>query len=137
MARASQLTHVGELVEADLYAAREAAWRAFFAGDTRELMRSLPENFVGVGWGGGPWTNRAKVIADSRTFAVAGGKLLRLEFPRSEIQLFGDVAVIFSEYVAEVFSDGKTVTQTGRATEVFVKQGDGWIHPSWHLDSGL
>src|SRR5262249_18622877 len=102
----------------------------------KELMRSLPEDFVGVGWGGGFWSNRNKVIADARTFSVGGGKLVRLAFPRTEIQLFGDVAVIFSEYDVEIFSEGRHTTQGGRATEVFVKKGEGWIHPSWPLDSG-
>jgi ketosteroid isomerase-like protein len=123
-------------VRAALLAVRDTAWRAWFAGERAVLAHMLPEQFIGIGWGDGPWSGRDQTIDASAGFAAQGGKLLRLEFPRTEIQRFGDVAVLYSEFVVEFEVGGQRTTQQGRATEVFVKQGRAWTHPAWHLDSG-
>ncbi len=119
-----------------LYAVRDTAWRAWFAGDRGVLSHMLPEEFIGIGWGDGPWSGRDQTLDASAGFAAQGGKLLRLEFPRTEIQRFGDVAVLYSEFLVEFEVGGERTTQRGRATEVFVKRGRAWVHPAWHLDSG-
>jgi hypothetical protein len=38
-------------------------------------------------------------------FHATGGKLVRLEFPRTEIQHLGDVAIVWSGYVVETEVD--------------------------------
>lgn len=121
---------------ADLLATRETAWRAWFSGDRATLETMLPAEFIGIGWGEGPWSDRAASLAASEGFASGGGKLTLLEFPRTEIQVYGDVAVVYSEYRVSFTADGQVVDQAGRATEVFVKRGGRWLHPAWHLDSG-
>lgn len=122
--------------KADLLATRETAWRAWFAGDRATLESMLPAEFIGIGWGEGPWSDRAASLAGSEEFARGGGKLSLLEFPRTEIQVYGDVAVVYSTYKVGFTAGGEQVVQEGRATEIFVKRGGRWLHPSWHLDSG-
>lgn len=120
----------------ELLATREAAWRAWFSGDRATLEAMLPPDFIGIGWGGGAWNNRESSLAESETFARGGGKLTLLEFPRTEIQVYGDVAVVYSDYKVGYSTGGEPVIQSGRATEVFVRRGGRWLHPAWHLDSG-
>ena len=62
---------------------------------------------------------------------------MRLEYPRTEIRLYGDVAILYTTYVFEVESpDGKRETSAGRGTEIFVRRNGRWVNPGWHLDSG-
>ena len=35
-------------------------------------------------------------------FHAKGGSLVRLEFPRTEVQRFGDVAIVWSSYIVEI-----------------------------------
>jgi Domain of unknown function (DUF4440) len=127
---------LSEKDKSELLATRELAWRAFFAGDRATLDAMLPAEFIGIGWGGGAWRDKASTLASSEEFARAGGKLKTLEFLRTELQVYGDAVIVFSDYKVGLLSDGQDVTQAGRATEVFVKRNGKWLHPSWHLDSG-
>ena len=122
--------------KADLLATRELAWRAWFGGDKATLEAMLPTEFIGVGWGEGPWSSKAESIAGSQEFARNGGKLTSLDFPKTEIQAYGDVAFVYSTYKVTFTAGGQDVVQEGRATEVFVKKDGKWLHPGWHLDSG-
>ena len=131
-----QITHVDPAVEQQIVAIRDTAWRAYFANDQATMARLFPADFISIGWSGGPWLDRAGTLADAASFASHGGKLVALEFPHTEIQLFGDVAVVFSMYVVDFNYDAITSRQSGRATEVFQRKDGHWIHPSWHLDSG-
>ncbi len=42
-----------------------------------------------------------------RNFTPNGGKLVRLEFPHTEVQHFGDFAIVWSQYLAETETNGK------------------------------
>ena len=77
----AQSTTLDAKSRADLLATRELAWRAWFAGDNATLEAMLPAEFIGVGWGEGPWSTKAQSIASSQEFAAGGGKLTTLEFP--------------------------------------------------------
>ena len=132
----NQITHVDPAIQQQIVAIRDTAWRAYFANDQATMGRLFPANFISVGWSGGPWLDRAGTLADAAQFAAKGGSLVALEFPHTEIQLFGDVAVVYSLYIVEFNYEGITSRQSGRATEVFQKKDGHWIHPSWHLDSG-
>ncbi len=135
-ALAQQPETLDEKSRADLLATRERAWRAWFSGDRATLEAMLPPDFIGIGWGGGAWNNRESSLAQSETFAREGGKLTLLEFPRTEIQVYGDVAVVYSDYQVGYRTGGESVIQSGRATEVFLRRNGRWLHPAWHLDSG-
>ena len=132
----AQATTLDAKSKADLLATRELAWRAWFAGDNATLEAMLPVEFIGVGWGEGPWSSKAQSIASSQEFAAGGGKLTTLEFPKTEIQAYGDVAFVYSTYKVAFTAGGQPVVQEGRSTEVFVRKNGKWLHPGWHLDSG-
>jgi hypothetical protein len=73
---------------------------------------------------------------DADQFAKSGGKLLKLEFPKTEIQVYGYTAVVYSNYSYELETGGQRLTQAGRVTEVFVLRKGQWVNPGWHMDSG-
>jgi hypothetical protein len=60
----------------------------------------------------------------------------RLEFPRTVVQAYGDVAILYTTYVYDVVSPSGKETFAGRGTEVFVRRGKRWVNAGWHLDSG-
>jgi ketosteroid isomerase-like protein len=119
-----------------LLEARESVWRSFFAGDVATLQKLLPEELITVepntpGFGG-----RQAALDESAQFAKNGGKLTKLEFPKTEIQVYGDTAILYSVYVYEFDNNGKHNRTTGRATEIFVKKNGQWVNPAWHMDLG-
>ncbi len=116
--------------------AREAVWRAYFAGDRGTLEKLLPEELLTIEPSSGDWGNRNSVIDASARFASSGGKLVRLEFPKTEIQVYGYTAIVYSNYIYEVEQGGKRSANSGRATEVFVYHNGAWVNPSWHMDAG-
>jgi ketosteroid isomerase-like protein len=75
-----------------------------------------------------------EVFQSAADFQAGGGKLVRLEFPRMEVQRFGDVAIIWSQYVVETQMNGKRSSSSGRVREVFVKRNGKWTNPGWHTD---
>ena len=117
-----------------LLSVREAVWRAWFAGDTKALEELVPPETIVMSGGEEKWKNQADVIRTAAEFHDKGGKLVRLEFPRTEVQHFGDVAVVWSSYVVEVEVDGKRSSSLSRVTEIFVWQHGRWTNPGWHTD---
>ena len=78
-----------------------------------------------------------KAIFDvAARFARSGGKLVKLEFPKTEIQVYGYTAVVYSDYLYELESGGQRHQQSGRVTEIFVLRKGQWVNPGWHMDSG-
>ncbi len=121
----------------ELHAMREDLWRALFANKLAEIEKALPAEVIAINPGEEAWQNRTEVIAAAEKSAAAGVKLIRLEFPRTEIQVFGNVAILYTQYLFEVeHRDGKRETTAGRATEIFVRHSGRWVNPGWHLDSG-
>jgi ketosteroid isomerase-like protein len=114
--------------------AREAVWRAYFAGDRGTLEKLLPEELLTIE-PSGDWGNRRTVFDGSQRFAASGGKLVRLKFPKTEIQVYGYTAIIYSNYTYEIEQAGQRSANSGRATEVFVYRNGAWVNPSWHLDT--
>ncbi len=117
-----------------LLSARRTVWEAWFAGDTTRLEEMLPSDTIVMSAGETSWKNQQDVLREAREFHDSGGKLVRLEFPRTEVQHFGDVAVIWSDYRVELRSSGKKVTSKGRVTEVFVLRNGRWTNPGWHTE---
>lgn len=121
-------------VDQDLLAAREAVWRAYFAGDVQTLAGQLAQDFIGIGMNDDPFADRATALEDARAFHERGGRLVRLSFPETQAQQFGDVVVLYGRYEVVIESDGAERTLRGRLTEVFVRRDGKWLHPGWHLD---
>ena len=116
--------------------AREAVWRAYFAGDRATLEKLIPEEAIAIEAGNDNWSNRQTILDGSERFAKSGGKLVKLEFSKTEIQVYGFTAVVYSNYAYELETGGQHVNQSGRVTEVFVLRKGQWVNPGWHMDSG-
>lgn len=122
--------------DAELLRARETVWRAWFAGDINTLKELVPRETIVMSGGEEQWKHQADVLRTSAEFHARGGKLIQLEFPRTEIQHFGNVAVVWSTYALEIEADGKRSPDFGRVTEIFVWRDGHWMNPGWHTDAG-
>jgi len=131
--RMSDARPLGEAERKEILAAREAVWRAFFAGDTGALTTLLPPELVTIEPGADKFGTRASNLEASRGFAAAGGRLTRLVFPRTEFQAYGQTVILYTTYELDLLADGKTRTERGAATEVFVRRGDRWLNTGWQL----
>src|SRR5689334_14017619 len=137
--RAEQMSHPMNLtpqVRQRILAAREAVWKAWFSNDRAALERLIPEETIAIDNGQEGWANRAAVLEGAKRFAESGGKLVRLEFPKTEIQAYGNTIIIYTTYVYETEVNGQRSTASGRATEMFVRRGDDLLNVGWHMDSG-
>jgi len=121
--------------DAAILKCRESVWRAWFANDAKTLKQLVPANAIAISPSEDQWETQADIFRGAVDFQSQGGKLLRLEFPRSKIQRYGDAAFVYSEFVLETEVGGKRSLATGRATEVFVLRNGHWINPGWHTDS--
>jgi ketosteroid isomerase-like protein len=128
---------LSEQMKKSLLEAREAVWRAFFAGDRATLEKLIPPETVTIEAGeNNNWSNRQVILDGAERFAKGGGKLVNLEFPKTEIQVYGYTAVIYSNYAYELEAGGEHINRTGRVTEVFVLRKGQWVNSGWHMDSG-
>ena len=107
---------------------------AAFAGDGEALGRALPEELVAMNPGEAGWTGRRQVLDGSAALRAAGVKLLRLEFPKTDIQVYGDTAILYSTYLFETEAGGRRESHAGRGTEVYVHRDGRWVNSSWHLE---
>lgn len=115
---------------------REAVWWAWFTNDTTKLHQLLADQVVAINMGDSTWQDRTAVLVGAQQFVKSGGKLVRVTFPKTERQVFGDCAVLYSTYEIELEQDGQKVVQRGRATEMFIWKNGTWQNSGWHLDSG-
>jgi len=137
--RAEQTTRPRTLtpqIRQRILAAREAVWKAWFSNDRAALERLIPEETIAIDNGQEGWSDRAAVLAGAKRFAESGGKLVRLEFPKTEIQVYGNTVIIYTTYLYETEVNGQRSTTSGRATEMFVRRGDDLVNVGWHMDSG-
>ena len=127
---------IGDQMKKRLLDAREAVWRAWFAGDRATLEKLIPQETIAIESEENNWSNRQVILENSQQFAKGGGKLLKLEFPKTEIQMYGATAIVYSNYSYALQVGGQTVNKSGRVTEVFVLRNGQWVNPGWHMDSG-
>ena len=127
-------SRLDERSRAELLAAREQVWRAWFANDSVQLERLLPrDQFLAAG-SDSVWQTREQTLAGSKAFARGGGRLVSIEFPRTEMQVFGDVVVIYTTFRYTTERAGQQHRATGNAVEVFTRRDGRWQNPSWYLD---
>jgi ketosteroid isomerase-like protein len=117
-----------------ILAKRDAVWKAWFSNDRPTLEKLIPEEAIAINSGSKEWSNRAAIFASAKDFAASGAKLVKLEFPKTEIQAYGNTVLIYTSYVYEIEKDGKRTTSSGRGTEMFVRRGDELVNVGWHLD---
>jgi ketosteroid isomerase-like protein len=119
----------------ELLKVRETVWRAWFADDVKSLEALVPPDTIVISSGEEKWKNQAEILQAAAEFHAKGGKLIRLEFPRTEVQRFGNVAITYSQYLYETEMDGKRSLTSGRVTETFVLRNGQWTNPGWHTDT--
>jgi ketosteroid isomerase-like protein len=113
---------------------REAVWRSWFANDAKPLRELVPPETIVISAGEKQWKHQAAVLQSAADFHAQGGKLIRLEFPHTEVQQFGEVAILYSAFRLETEMHGKRSVSSGRATEIFVRHNGQWTNPGWHTD---
>jgi hypothetical protein len=132
----SKPTTVTPEIRAHVLAAREAVWKAWFANDRATLSKLIPDEAIAINSGADTWSNRAAILADAEGFADSGGKLVNLEFPKTEMQIYGNTIIVYTTYRFEIEANGKRTTESGRGTEIFVRRGNELVNTGWHLDAG-
>jgi hypothetical protein len=117
--------------------AREAVWRAYFSDDQATLERLIPAEAIAVNEGSDAWGDRSAILAGAKRFAESGGTLVKLEFPKTEMQIYGNVVILYTSYSYTTETKGIRKTTSGRGTEMFVRRGGTLVNVGWHLDSGI
>ena len=121
--------------EQELLKTREAVWRAWFANDQATLHELVPADTIAINSGEENWEYQPEILQSAIDFQAQGGKLIRLDFPQTEIRRYGDVAILYSHYLYETEVKGKKSVKRGRATEIFVRRNGRWTNPGWQTDS--
>ncbi len=127
---------IGDEMKKRLLDAREAVWRAYFTGDRATLEKPIPQETIAIEAGHDNWSNHQTILNGSVEFAKGAGKLVKLEFPKTEIRVYGAAAFVYSNYSYELEQGGQRIKQSGRVSEVFVLRNGQWVNPGWHMDSG-
>lgn len=127
---------VTDQVRKELLEARATAWGAFFRKDQKVLEDILAPELIAIQQSAERWEDRTRLLKMAKGMSEQGAQLVRLEFPRTEIQLFGDTAILYYTYILEMASQGRVGLDAGRGMEVFVRRDDRWVDVGWHLDSG-
>ncbi|HEV8169821.1 MAG TPA: nuclear transport factor 2 family protein [Pyrinomonadaceae bacterium] len=135
-AQTSQPMTISPQMRQRILAAREAVWKAWFTNDRAALERLIPEETIAIDNGSEGWSDRTAVLDGAKRFVESGGKLVRLEFPKTEIQVYGNTVIVYTTYLYETEMNGNRSTSSGRATEMFVRRGDELVNVGWHMDSG-
>lgn len=119
---------------AALEAVRKAVWVNWFSGDTAALRRVLTPELVAMSPDSPHWQSLSQTIKSSAEFKAGGSQLISVNFDSTATHHFGEVVVMFSHYAVVTQNGQQRSTQKGRATEVFVRNGNRWVHTSWQLD---
>ena len=120
----------------ELLEVRQLVWESYFLNDEARLKELIGEDFITINPGEQHWQNRDEFVAGAKAFVGHQGKLVSLSFPRTEIQDFGDVAVLYSLVQITMESQGKRESLSCRSTEVFQKRSGRWVNTGAHVDSG-
>lgn len=135
--RAEQMSkprNIAPDVREQVLAKRDAVWKAWFANDRPVLEKLIPEEAIAINSDEENWSNREAILAGARAFADSGSKLTKLEFPKTEMQVYGNTVLIYTTYRYEIERNGQRTTTSGRGTEMFVWRGDELVNVGWHLD---
>ena len=111
---------------------REQVWRAWFANDRAKLDQLIPDEALALE-SGDAWQNKAAILAGAKQFADSGARLTKLEFPRTEIQMYGNTIILFTSYRIETEKEGKASTSSGNAIETLVRRDNRLVNTGWIL----
>ena len=59
--------------------------------------------------------------------------MTRITFPSTEIQVYGNTAILYTSYEMDLQTGGQKRTERGMATEVFVNKDGQWLNTGWQL----
>jgi ketosteroid isomerase-like protein len=133
--RASRMSSnavLNDRVKQQILAAREEVWRAWFSNDRVKLDQLIPDEALALE-SGDAWQDKAAILAGAKQFADSGAKLTKLEFPRTEIQMYGNTVILFTSYSLETEKDGKKLASSGNAIETFVRRDNRLVNTGWIL----
>jgi hypothetical protein len=112
---------------------RESIWRAWFTNNSAFLRTALRPDMVAVDDDQGNLKRREDILADAKRFADTGARISKLEFPHTEIRIYEQTAILFSDFRWEGEADGKTIGPVaGHATEIFIYRDGKWYESGWH-----
>src|SRR4030095_15116760 len=131
----SQPSSVSPQMRERLLAARELVWKAYFANDQATLEKVIPAETIAIDSGSKEWSDRAGILNSAKQFAESGAKLVKLEFPKTEIQVYGNTVIMYTTYSYEVERNGQRTTRNGRGTEIFVRRGNELVNTGWHFNA--
>jgi ketosteroid isomerase-like protein len=134
-ARQSRSQPLPAFMKKQLLDVREHVWRAYFNNERAFLEQVLPADLIAIDPGEGDWSTRDSILKGAERFAQSGGKLTKLQFPRTEMQTYGNVVQIYSTYQMEFDGAHGPTQQSGRATETFVLRDEQWVNVGWHMDA--
>ena len=130
----SKPSNISSEMRQEILAKRDAVWKAWFTNDRPTLEKLIPEEAIAINSGEENWSDRAAIFAGAKAFADSGSKLTKLEFPKTEMQIYGNTVLIYTTYRYEVERNGQRSTTSGRGTEMFVWRGNELVNVGWHLD---
>ncbi len=130
----SKPSNISPEMRQEVLAKRDAVWKAWFTNDRPTLEKLIPEEAIAINSGEENWSNRAAIFSGAKAFADSGSKLTKLEFPKTEMQVYGNTVLIYTTYSYEVERNGQRTTTSGRGTEMFVWRGGELVNVGWHLD---
>lgn len=133
--RQSSFTQVSQQMREQILQAREEVWRAWFTNDHAKLEKLIPDEAVAIDSASAQWEKRATILEGARKFAASGAKLVRLEFPRTDIQLYGSTIILYTRYLYETERDGKKTSHIGNGVETFVIRNGSLVNTGWLLAS--
>jgi hypothetical protein len=122
----------------ELFEARDAAWRSFFQEDpATAIEKTISPDVIAIQENEEKWDNRVHLIVVAKAMQSQKIKLIRLEFPRTEVQVFNDIAILYYTYIFETgIEGGVSGVDAGRGTEVLMHRDGHWLDVGWHLDNG-
>ena len=129
---------VSDQTRNELFEVRDAAWRSFFQEDpATAIEKTISPDVIAIQENDEKWDNRSHLITVAKAMQSQKIKLIRLEFPRTEAQVFKDIAILYYTYIFETgIEGGVSGVDAGRGTEVFVRKDGHWLDVGWHLDNG-
>ena len=129
-------TPVSSTERKELLDFRRLVWDSYFNNDQKKLNELIGPDFLTINPGESHWQNQLEFLRGASQFAAHHGKLVHLDFPRTEVQKFGDVAILYSLVQITMESDGKQESLHCRSTEIFQKRNGHWVNIGAHVDSG-
>ena len=120
----AQAGQVPPSVRTELEKVREDVWVAWFNNDQKRMNDIIAPELIAISADDDNWQTKPGTMQNAAGFVQGGGKLIKVEFPHTDIQLYGDVAILYSRYiVAKMKAAGTNDPNAG-----FLKESaDEWV----------